>query len=318
MENNENGFAPEMEVPQEQPAQQPVEQPVEQPAQQDAPKQDVSAMINSGLDKAKGVAQNLLTKAKALPKLVWIGAGAAITALIAVILVLALTSNTYKSPIKAVEKLLNSKSMSQAIDRAPAVLNGFGEKEVKQIIKIAQKSDLYKDNKGDLEDGLDELIDRAKDEFGNNYKIRIKVAEKNKIDKDDYKDFQDELRDLGEVAEKILDKIDDSDIYDDIADEVGLSKSQVKDAVKSLESFAKECKKAKVTAGYELDLVIKMTGSELDEPEEEELSLCVYKINGRWFLAPDAATMKQISSTANQLPRYLDYYDIEDLLDSLF
>ena len=304
MENNENGFAPEMEVPQEQPAQQPVEQPVEQPAQQDAPKQDVSAMINSGLDKAKGVAQNLLTKAKALPKLVWIGAGAAITALIAVILVLALTSNTYKSPINAVEKLLNSKSMSQVIDRAPAVLNGFGEKEAKKLIKLVKKSDQYKDNKDDLEEQFDDLVEELKEAYGKNYKISIKVEDKEKIDdKDDLKEYRDTLRNLGEYAEEALKDID-SDTYKDIAEEVGLSKSQVKDAAKMLEKFAKECSKAKVTAGYELDLIIKITGSELDEPEETELSVCVYKINGRWFIDPISA-MGMFGFSTSDLMRML-------------
>ena len=72
--------------------------------------------------------------------------------------------------------------------------------------------------------------------------------------------------------------------FDGAADSMGISRSDAKKLAKEVESICSELKKAKVTAGYELELTIKVKGSELDEPEEEELTICVYKINGRWFL----------------------------------
>ena len=225
---------------------------------------------------------------KSKPKLLPVVIGAALVALIAVVVMLFL-GNTYKTPIKAVEKLLNSKSLSQVLDRAPAVLNGFGEKEAKKLIKLVKKSDQYKEQKDELEEDFKDSIEELKEAYGKNYKISIKIKDKEKIDdKDIFEEYEESLHTLAEYAEKALAEVD-SDDYEDLAEEMGLSKSQVKDAVKSLEKFAKKCTKAKVTAGYDLDLVVKFTGSEMDEPEETELTARVYKINGRWFIDPLSA-----------------------------
>ena len=35
-------------------------------------------------------------------------------------------------------------------------------------------------------------------------------------------------------------------------------------------------------AGYELTVTVTLSGSELDEPEEDEITMTVYKVNGRW------------------------------------
>lgn len=277
MDNNifEEGMAPKTEEQQ---------MPEQKPAEEG---KDFVGTVKDILAKGKVLAISLFEKAKTLPKKVWIAAGAAVVAIIAVIVVLSILGNTYKTPIQEAEKLLNSTSVDKVIDRAPSLLNGFGESELKKAIKILKKSDYYKDIKEDADDAFAELIEGLKDEYGSNYKIKIKVAEKEKLEKEDLKEFRDQLRQIGELSKQIDEMT--SDDYEAMAETIGISKSQAKDLAKVVKSFAKECKSASVKDGYELDLVISITGSELDEPEETEMTVRVFKVDGRWV--PDVFSL---------------------------
>lgn len=230
---------------------------------------------------------SVLDKVKALPKKIWALVAAGVVAVIALIVVLSILGNTYKTPIKAAEKLLNTKSVSKIIDKAPTLLNGFGDSEAKKLIKIAKKSDQYKDMIEDAEDAFEEATEMLKDEYGKNYKIEIKVEDKEKLEKDDVRDFRDQLRDISDLADNLDDL--DSDDYEDMADELGISKGQAKDAVKELKKFCKECKSAKVSAGYELEIVVSIDGSEAEEPTETEMTVRVFKVDGRWV--PDVFSL---------------------------
>ena len=288
MENNifENVPAPEAEA-----SQQPADVfETEAPQQPEAGKPDIAGMANAAVDKAKELVANkgaLLDKIKAIPRKVWIFAGAGVLALIAVIVALSLLGNTYKTPIQAAEKLLNTKSVTKIIDNAPSVLNGFGESEAKKIINILKKSDQYDDAIEDAEDAYAEMIETMQDEYGKNYKISIKIDNKEKLEKEDLKDFRDQLRNVADMGEE-LDEMG-TDEYEDMADSLGISKSQAKDLTKAAESFCKKCKSAKVTAGYELDLIVPLNGSELDEPEEQEMTVRVFKVDGKWV--PDVFSL---------------------------
>ena len=268
-------------------------------------------------DKGKELIDNpkpLLDKIKAVPKKIWAFVGAGIAALIVIAIVLSMLGNTYKTPIKAAEKLLNSKSVKQVIDRAPALLNGFGEGEAETLIKIAKKTDYYKDNIKDIEDTFDEAIEMVEDTVGKNYKVSLKVTDKEKLEKDDLKAFRNNLRSVAELGE-YLDELDNDD-YDDM----GISKSQVKKAVKTLESFCDECKEAKVQKGYELTVEVKLTGKELDEPVEFEVNIDVFKVNGRWvpgvFTAADKVMESLDLSTLLGLASGLGDLDVGDLMGS--
>lgn len=214
-------------------------------------------------------------------------AAVAVVAVVAIIVVLSLLGNTYKTPLKAAEKLLNMKSVEKIINNVPSVLNGFGEKEAKTIIKIAKKSEQYEDLIEDAEDSYADTVEDMKDEYGKNYKITLKVDEKEKLEKDDLKEFRNQLRDVAEYGE-MLDDLD-SDDYEDLADELGVKKSDIKKAVEELKNFCKDCKSAKVTAGYELSVIMSLNGSELDEPEETDMTIRVFKVDGRWV--PDVFSL---------------------------
>ena len=292
---------------QAQPAELPV-QPVEEQAQpaeqQDALKQAFADVLSSSkeagkeltgtviekskeltgtvVEKSKKITGTVVAKAKKIPAKLWIILGAGIATLAIIIAILLMAGNTYKTPLQTAEKLLNMKSVEKIVDKAPSLLNGFGTSEAKSILKIIKKSDTYKDTMEDAEDYFDDAIDTLKDEYGNNYKIKIKVEDKEKLDRDDVREFRDQLRDIGEYRDDLKDL--ESDDFEDIADELGISKSKVKDMVKEAEDFCKRCKSAKVSKGYELSIVVSIDGSEADDPEELDLNICVYKVDGRWVL----------------------------------
>lgn len=248
-----------------------------------AQKKSVTDVLANIADKGKELIENpkpLLDKIKAVPKKVWIAIGGGVAALIVVIIVLSLLGNTYKTPIKAAEKLLNSKSISQVLNRAPALLNGFGEDEAKVLIGIAKKTDMYKDNIEDIEDGFESVIEMLEDNVGKNYKISLKVTDKEELEKDALKAFREQLRTIGKMGNQ-LDDLDNDD-YADMADELGISKAQAKKAVKNVVAFCKDCKGAKVQKGYELTIEVTLTGKELDEPIELEIHFDVFKVDGRW------------------------------------
>lgn len=225
----------------------------------------------------------IVEKVKKLPiKMIAILGVAAVAVIAVVALVISMFTNTYKSPVEAALKSRNAKSYSAYEKNQYAGLNGFCESEAKAIVNIMKKSDDY--DKDDVKESFEESIDEMKDEYGSNYKYSYKIEDKEKIDKDDYKDFEDEIQ---EAAKDMLDEIKDmdSDDIEEMADALGISKSNAKKLIKEYESICKKLKKAKISAGYELEITWKLTGSELDEPEENESTMTVYKIGGKWVSA---------------------------------
>lgn len=281
MENNtyENGFAPEAEEVQQPVQEQEVyEQPV-QPQEDYYPAYDQAPTQSTDV---KSVLLGVWEKIKALPKKVLALAGAGVALVVVLAIVLSMLGNTYKTPVKEIEKLLNKNSAEKIIDGLPAVLNGFGESEAKDIIKILKKSDSYKDMEEDMEDYYDEIVEGLKDEYGKNYKIDLKIEDKEKLEKEDLRSFRNQLRDIADYGEELDDM--DSDDYEDMADDLGISKSKAKKMVKSLKSFCKDCKSAKVKAGYELSVLMTIDGKDADEPLEQEFTVNVYKVDGRWVI----------------------------------
>ena len=196
----------------------------------------------------------------------------------AVVLVLVFfVFNTYKTPVKLIEEVANAKKASAMYEGYANLLNGFCEDEYKEIMKILKKTEFYED----MIEGFEGQIEDNKDEYGSNYKLKYKIEEKEKIDKDDLKDVRDNMRDTGEEMLEDLNDLDDYD-YEELADEMDISESQAKKVLKAEKEIAKILKKVKITEGYTLTLSIKTTGSELDDPMEDEMEINVYKINGRW------------------------------------
>ena len=223
------------------------------------------------------MAQEPKKKKKGLKFWLITGIGAAVAIAAIVVALVLFVFNTYKTPLALAEKAANNKKASVALDKQVAMLNGFCEDEYKEIVKVLKKSDYYED----MLEQYEEQIEYYKDEYGSNYKIKYKITNKEKIDKDELKELRDEIREMGEEMLYELEEAD-SDYYEEGADELGISESQAKKIVKAMKSVAKTLKKAKITEGYTLTVTETIKGSELDEPEEDEYEIEVYKINGRW------------------------------------
>ena len=254
------------------------------------------------LDKAKGKAKELaqdervakgVEKVKKVPKKIWLAVAIAVAVLIVGAITLSFITNTYKTPVKLYVKYMNAETHKNPYNDQLKLLNGLCDNEMKAMIKIMKKSDEYEDELEDEIEDWESQVESFKERYGDDYKFSFEVDDKEKLDKDDCKDYQDDLRDYAKSRyNSIKDEIDDydSDDWSDMADSMGISRSDAKKYAKKMQDMYKEMRTAKVTAGYELDIIIKITGSELDEPEEQEHTIHVYKINGRW-VSPELSSM---------------------------
>lgn len=242
--------------------------------------------VSEFMEKAIPVKDDLLEKAKNVPKKLWIAiSGAAVLLIALIVLLSSVVGNTYKSPVNMMEKVANNKKASKVMTYGTKMLNGFCEDEVKDILKIMKESDDFEDTMEEMEEDYEDAIEEKKDEYGSNYKIKYKITDKEKLDKDELKEIKEQYKSIAKMFRSFVEETEDydSDDWEDLAEESGLSKSQVKKLVKAVEALYKEMKSVKVTKGYELTVTVIITGSELDEPEEEEITVRVYKVNGRWI-----------------------------------
>ena len=124
-------------------------------------------------------------------------AAGAIVAIVALILVLSFLGNTYKTPVKLMEKQANNKKFSAMFDSSTAVLNGFLEKEVNGVLKIMKKSDSYEDMREDQKDYFEDHLEDMEDEYGKNFKITGKIMAEDDLDKDTVKKIAEALSEYG-------------------------------------------------------------------------------------------------------------------------
>ena len=242
--------------------------------------------VDKILQKTSDILDVVLEKAKKIPPKMWIAISGAAVLLIALIVILSsVVGNTYKTPVNMLEKHANNKKVSKLMDYSTKMLNGFCEDEVENLIDIVKKTDNFEDRMEIMEESFEDAIEDYEDEYGSNYKIKYKIVEKEKLDKDELKEIKEGFKDTAKGLRNLVGETEDwdSDDWEDMADEMGLSKSQAKKLVKAVEALYKEMKSAKVTKGYELTVTVITTGSELEEPEEEEITVCVFKVNGRWI-----------------------------------
>lgn len=222
-----------------------------------------------------------ITTKKNLP--IFIGVVALIiAAVVAVILIGKTLDNNYKTPIRNYEKIMNLQA-DTIEENVELSTNGFAEKEIKSLLKILKKS--KQDSFEDYEDNIEDQIEDYKDEYGKNFKYTIKINEKEELERSELKEFRDELREVGDSLAKVSEKTKDytSDDWNDLADELGVSKSTAKEFISDVKKLGKVFDKAEVKKGYKLDITIILKGSELDEPEEKDAEILVYNVDGRWI-----------------------------------
>ena len=97
-----------------------------------------------------------IAKVKALPKIIWIAAGAVVAAAIVAIILISILGNTYKTPVNIMEDMANTKKVSDMGKYSVQVLNGFAEDEVLKIYKIMMKSE-------DMQDMMESQLEAMQD-----------------------------------------------------------------------------------------------------------------------------------------------------------
>ena len=206
-------------------------------------------------------------------------------ALIVGLCLLLFNSSSRTTPIKVLEKYANAKEI-EVETFVRDMIGGIEGNNAVKIVKLAAKSDEFKDRFEDLEEDAADAYEDSKDEYGKNFKIRYKNDKEveEKLDRDELKDYKSDLKSLGEdyaALGKALGKLKSGDLKD-LAEDLDMDVKDVKACIECLKTIGQKLKGAEITEGYDLEYLITITGSELDEPEEDDGELTVLKINGKW------------------------------------
>ena len=180
--------------------------------------------------------------------------------------------NTYETPLELMMEQANEKSASKMAEDRYKVLNGLCEKEFKSVLTVLKKYNNY----APMVENFEEQIADQLDKYGENYKYSYKIEEKVKMDEEGLNNLEEEFENYAEQLHEYL-----YGLIDTNADPEDLRFD--KDLIAALENVYKELVDVKVEEGYELTVTVTLKGSELDEPKEEEMTVCVYKVNGRWI-----------------------------------
>ena len=234
------------------------------------------------LSKIKTMAEALI---KRLGKKAWIILAAAAIVVAGAVVLLCSLQNTYKTPLNLMEKYLNSRKTPETFREYTYLLNGFAEDELKAVFEAFEDSDYYEENLEKAQDAFEENVETNEFTYGSNYKYSFVIEDKVELEKSELREMREYFRNAADELEELVEESEewDSDEWEEVAEEGGLTKSQFKKAVKALEKVGKLWRSAEVTKGYELTVLARIEGRELDEPEENETTLYVYKVNGRWI-----------------------------------
>jgi DNA repair ATPase RecN len=232
-----------------------------------------------------------------------LGAAAAAAVAALVILIICLAGNSYKTPVRTMERAANNRTYSFGYDKKLDHLNGLLKKETKELYEILEQSDAYMEMMEEFAEEYEEYVEEMEDEYGKNYKYSYKITEKEELKRKELREFRDYLRAAGELYVALDEETEDyeTEDWEDVADMLDLSRSKTKSLVRKIVAMGKELKKADVTEGYELTVEMKLTGKELDEPEEDEVTICVYKVNGRWIAQDGLMSAKAIYTIIGEL-----------------
>lgn len=209
----------------------------------------------------------------------------AAAAVVVLLCLLIFNGSSKTTPIRLMEKYANAKEIKFETfvkERAGGI---EGNNAVK-IVKLAAKSDEFKDRIADFEENSVDAYQDKQDDYGKNFKIRYKNDKEveEKLDRDELKDYKSDLKSLGEdyaALGKALGKLKSAELKD-LAEDLDMDVKDVKTCIDCLKAIGQKLKGADVTEGYDLEYLITITGSELDEPEEDDGEMTVLKVNGKW------------------------------------
>lgn len=197
------------------------------------------------------------------------------------------TPNNYKAPVKILEEQANSQKYKSQYTIIAEQLNGFCEKEFNQIVKMFEKTEEYKDELFTEKTEFEAELVNKQEEFGKNFKYKYSVAEKIDVEQEDIDSVQSTIREYGAVFlenyEQEIAKYS-TEQWQELADELDVSSpDEAKKLMGIMKEIAQKLKTVKITDAYELKIDVELTGSKIDTPEVDSITISVYKVNGRWI-----------------------------------
>lgn len=202
------------------------------------------------------------SKKKLVLLIVILAAVAALTAL--AVYAYNASGNTCKTPIAIKAAQDNDRNYKNDLDLYYNALNGFAQKEAAAVFQEVTASAGYQQSLEEERWFFDEKVGFNKKAYGEDWQLKFKISAMDKLDAAAMERYTAALHTKAQALEEVS------------AEDTPLGRS--------LLAYAARLKTADVTAGYELTVKKVMTGSLLTEPEVEETTMCVYKVNGRWLL----------------------------------
>ncbi len=219
------------------------------------------------------------------------------------VLALRYATNNYMTPVHKLEKIENLKK-GNATRVFRESLEDIGASNGKELFKVMAKSEILEELMEAWEDSMDSSIENTMDKCGDDFKVTYKLLDKTQLKKSELRDYKKEIRNTFSSLESMAEETKrfDSDDWEELAEELEMTKAQTKNLVAAIEELADDVSHVEVTDGYELELNRIITGSELDEAEEDNVTVIVLKINGKW-----------VSNRMTSVARSFGYGVLQDL-----
>lgn len=203
--------------------------------------------------------------------------------LIGGVLALRYATNNYMTPVHKLEKMESWKK-GNATKVFQESLENIGVTNSKELFKAMAKSEILEELLEAWDESMEASVENTLDKYGDDFKVTYKLLDKTKLKKSELRDYKKELRNSFSSLESIVDQTKnfDSDDWEDMAEELEMTKGQAKNLIAVIKELTDDVSHVDITDGYELELTRITTGSELDEPEEEDVTVIVLKVNGKW------------------------------------
>ena len=222
----------------------------------------------------------------------------------------ALLGGGYQQPLDTIaaianDRTVNAKSLKKA---AGAFVGKTGKQDLDKVISGLCELEIYGSPAADfLQERADEALREADDTLGGNVKFSYKISNKKKIGKEDLEAYQDLYQQIGSVAEDTARFADRS--LPMVEEYLGgvLTAESAGELLGHVRDFAKELRDAKISAGYELDLVV--TGKGRDGSEDTGLTVSVLKLDGQWVVSFPHEMLQEIAEEVGSFsPQDLIWY----------
>ncbi|MCM1326895.1 MAG: hypothetical protein NC249_09740, partial [Lachnoclostridium sp.] len=203
------------------------------------------------------------------------GAAAVVLVLLVVLVASLMGSGSYKTPVKDLVKLINKQSTD--VFAYMKLADPMTTDYTRSLYNILKKND---DIKEEFDDLKNDLADFYEDIAG--FKItKCDFVAAKEMKKKDLRSIEDSVS--SSYIEDLIEEIDEMDNadYEDMADDLDISKSDAKKFAKETKSYLKNLSKMKVTKGYEV--TVRFYGKYDGETDKtDKIDIEVIKVNGKW------------------------------------